>query len=232
MRRYFEGANYVVKAPTLLPLLRKTNDPPSRLNSLRFQDYLDEWIGFAERMAEEHGEKPVIVGHSAGGLMAQVLATMGLASKAVFIAPSPPLGCKRNHASAYLTYGSLLFVKQHDASVKMSRFGFSWGYLNCVPKSRHAAIYANVRYDAVGVFRELSDGIEVDECLVHIPTLTIGAGKDRAQSPKAVECIAEKFSKAPVPGQFLNYPEHGHWIIDEPGLDMVVSDILDWIEAN
>lgn len=232
MRKYFEGANFTVKAPTLLPLLRKTHDPPSRLNDLRFQDYLDEWIGFAERLADQTGQKPIIVGHSAGALVAQILATKGLADKAVFITPSPPLGCRRNHFSAYLTYGSLLFVKQKSASVKMSRFGVSWGYLNCVPRSLHDAIYSQVRYDAVGVFRDVADGIEVDESLIRIPTLTIGAGKDRAQSPKAVEAIAEKFSRSPVPGDFLIYPEHGHWIIDEPGLDLIVTDILDWIESH
>ena len=230
MRRYLEGASLRVKAPTLFPLLRLTENPPQRLNSLTFQDYLDEWAGFARRLSEEHGEKPIVIGHSAGGLIAQILATQELVDKAVFITPSPPLGCKRNHLSAYLTYGSLLFGRHRDAAVKMSRFGFTWGYLNCVPKSRHDEIFANARYDSINVFRAVSEGVAVDEGLVNVPTLTIGAGRDRAQSPKAVECVADKFARSPVPGKFLEYPEHGHWIIDEPGLDAVASDILDWFD--
>ena len=80
------------------------------------------------------------------------------------------------------------------------------------------------------VYGDLTDGVEVDEGLVTIPTLTIAASQDRATLARAVRKVGEKYARAPVPGDFFEYPDNAHWIVDEPGTDAVVADIVEWLE--
>ncbi|MAK62565.1 MAG: alpha/beta hydrolase [Ponticaulis sp.] len=230
LRRYLESEDFTCEAPTLFPELRTVDNPAERLKELRFQDYVDEVKAHVFRMEEHYGQKPIVIGHAGGGLIAQILAGLDLVSKAIFITPAPPRDCRKNHLAAYVTYGNLAFVKRHDNYVKIWKTGFSWGYLNCVPKSRHDEIYSHVRYESVDIFREMSEGVSIDERYVRIPTLTIIAGKDRAVSPMAGKMTAEKYARANYPGDFRHYPDHGHWIIDEPGTGYVASDMLDWLE--
>jgi len=101
--------------------------------------------------------------------------------------------------------------------------------LNKVPSRRHAEIYADALYDSGKVYGDIADGIEIDETLFTIPTLTIAAGADRATPAKAVRKVGQKYAKSPVAGDFLEYPNNAHWIVDEPGTDKVVSDIVAWL---
>lgn len=232
MRRFLEGGKLSCEAPTLFPDLRTADKPHPGLKDLQFQDYIDAAVSHVTRLETQSGQKPIVMGHAGGGLIAQILAGQGLVSKAVFITPTPPNGCKKNHLAAYVTYGNLAFVRRYENAVKIWKPGFSWGYLNCVPKSRHDEIYSHVRFDSVDIFRELAEGVAVDERYIRIPTLTIIAGKDRAVSPISGQLTAEKYARAHHPGDFRNYPDHGHWIIDEPGTGEVAGDILDWLEAT
>ena len=104
-----------------------------------------------------------------------------------------------------------------------------WGVLNRVPKERHDEIYAGALYDSGKVYGDISDGITVDEAKVMIPTLTIAASHDRATLPQGVRKVAAKYALSPVKGDFIEYPDHAHWIIDEPGTDKVAADILGWL---
>ncbi|HBF89689.1 MAG TPA: alpha/beta hydrolase, partial [Hyphomonas atlantica] len=61
-------------------------------------------------------------------------------------------------------------------------------------------------------------------------TLTIAAGADRATPAKGVRKVGEKYAKSPVAGDFLEYKDNAHWIVDEPGTDKVVADIVAWLE--
>lgn len=80
------------------------------------------------------------------------------------------------------------------------------------------------------MYGDISDGIEIDAAKITVPTLTIAATKDRATLAKAVRKVAAKYAASPVPGDFLEYKQHAHWIIDEPGTDKVVADISAWLE--
>jgi hypothetical protein len=42
--------------------------------------------------------------------------------------------------------------------------------------------------------------------------------------------VAAKYAASPVKGDFIEYPDHAHWIVDEPGADKVVADIARWLE--
>lgn len=229
MKPGFEAAGWTCEAITLFPERRVRENPPANLPDLGLADFIAASAAHAQRLTARDGVKPAVIGHSMGGLIAQVLAERGEVSKAVFLTPAQTKECAVIGLSVAWTFFNIITKQDRKRSYKVWKTGFSWGVLNRVPKARHDAIYAQALYDSGKVYGDISDGILVDESKVRIPTLTIAGGRDRATLPQGVRKVAAKYAKSPVKGDFIEYPGHAHWIVDEPGTDKVVKDIAGWL---
>lgn len=229
MKPGFEAAGWTCEAITLFPEQRVREKPPASLPGLGLADFVDAATAEARRLAARDGVKPAVIGHSMGGLIAQVLAERGEVSKAVFLTPAQPKDCAVIGPSVAWTFLNIILQQNRKKSYKVWKTGFRWGVLNCVPPARHDAIYATALYDSGKVYGDITDGISIDEQKVMIPTLTIAGSKDRATIPQAVRKVGAKYARSPVKGEFVEYPGHAHWIVDEPGTDKVVADIAAWL---
>ena len=232
----FRAQGWRVETPTLRPDKRLAENPPADLPKIRFKDYIEEIATLAASLEAETGVAPVLFGHSMGGLVVQKLLERGVGRAGVLITPASPGDCRgaRDPAQA-VTFANILFSGDVAArSHKIWRWGFSWGVLNRVPKAKHAGIYAGTVYDSGGVYNDIAyperdpeRSAFVDETKISAPILTLGGVKDRAVPIGDVRLLAEKYSR--VGGDYLEYPDHGHWIVDEPGSDQVISDIQTWL---
>lgn len=229
MRKGFEADGWTCEAPTLFPDLRTTDEPSGAIARLGLDDYIEDMVCRCRSIENGTGAKPAVIGHSMGGLIAQCLAVRGQVSKAVFLTPAQPKDCAVIGLPTAITFGNILLSQNRKKGHKVWKRGFSYGVLNCVPKARHDEIYAEARYDSGKVYGDLTDGIEINEAELQVPTLTIAATRDRATLAKAVRKVGAKYAKAPVPGDFIEYPDHAHWILDEPGTDKVTADIVKWL---
>ena len=232
MRAGFEAKGWTCHAPTMFPERRVKEHPPADLAELGLDDYISAMADDARRMEKETGQKPAVIGHSMGGLIAQSLAEKGLVSQAVFLTPAQPKDCAGLSLPVIYTFLNILLSRDRTKGYKVWRSGFRFGVVNKVPRRRHEEIYANALYDSPKVYEDLKNSIEVDETLITIPTLTIAAGADRATPASAVRKVGEKYAKSPVAGDFLEYPDNAHWIVDEPGTDKVIADILAWLDRT
>ena len=232
MRPGFEAAGWTCVAPTLFPDQRVRSNPPDSLPQLGLEDYITAMEQESARLAAGTGQKPAVIGHSMGGLIAQVLAARGAVSQAVFLTPAQPKDCAVIGLPVAFTFLNIILSQNRKKAHKIWKTGFKWGVLNAVPKARHDAIYETALYDSGRVYGDLTDGIEIDAAAIRIPTLTIAAGKDRATLPQAVRKVAAKYAASPVPGDFIEYPDNAHWIVDEPGTDKVVADIVTWLQRT
>lgn len=235
MRRDFEAAGYTVSAPTLFPDRRTISDPPANISDLRLTDYVEAMAAAAAEMEAQTGEKPAIMGHSMGGLIAQLLVERGAAKAAVFLTPAQPKGATVFNFKVFRTFASVFKIGRKNlpnSPVKVGPKGFSWGVLNKVDEARHGEIYSQARFDSGKVYEDLTTPPAIDESRFTVPTLTIAARHDRATIAKAVRKVAAKYAKAPVPGVFIEYKTHAHWIIDEPGTELVTADIITWLDRQ
>ena len=66
----------------------------------------------------------------------------------------------------------------------------------------------------------------MDPAKVRVPLLVVGAAHDRVTPSASVRRIAEFYGPKAV---HREYPDHGHWIIGEPGAEQVASDISGWL---
>ena len=131
MKRDFAMAGWTCEAPTLYPELRTKDNPPDALADLTLSDYFDAATKTANEIAERDGEKPVVIGHSMGGMIAQTLAERGVVRGAIFLTPgctkgmftSPICGCsERSGASSKSVARTFRAV-----SSKWGPKGFSYG---------------------------------------------------------------------------------------------------------
>lgn len=229
MKPAFEAGGWTCEAITLFPERRVRENPPANLAELGLADFISASSAEAQRLTARDGARPAVIGHSMGGLIAQVLAERGEVSKAVFLTPAQTKDCAVIGLSVAWTFLNVITKQDRTRSYKIWKTGFRSGVLNRVPKSRHDAIYAGALFDSGKVYGDISDGITVDESRVAVPTLTIAAGKDHATLPQGVRKVAAKYARSPSPGDFIEYPDHAHWIVDEPGTDKVAADILRWL---
>jgi len=235
----FRARGWRVEAPTLRPDKRTVAKPPADLPKIRLKDFVDDMEALARQLEAETGQPPVLMGHSMGGLVVQKLAERGVGRAAVLITPASPADCRSGASTAQaFTFANVLFSGAPETKAhKIWRTGFNWGVLNKVPKQRHAEIYAHAVYDSGGVYADIAypdrdpDRIAtIDESKVRIPVLTIGAAKDRATPIADVRRVGAKYAK--VGGDYREYPDNAHWIVDEPGTDGVITDIAAWLDSR
>jgi 8-oxo-dGTP pyrophosphatase MutT (NUDIX family)/esterase/lipase len=235
----FQGRGWTVRAPTLRADLRVKANPSPALAAVTLGDYLREAEGWARALEAETGAPPVLFGHSMGGLIVQKLMERGIGRAGVLITPASPSDARGPVAlsTAFTFLNVLLTPGNAEKALKPWRAGFDWGVLNVVPAARRPAIYAEAVYDSGKVYQGLStpggdpDQVGViDESRIKAPVLTIGAGQDRTTPVLGVRAVAAKYAKAG--GDYREYPDNGHWIVDEPGTDQVAADIDAWLEAK
>lgn len=235
----FRDRGWRVETPTLHPHKRLPENPPADLPKVRFKDYIAEVEALASALEAESGVAPVLFGHSMGGLIVQKLLERGVGRAGVLVTPASPGDCRGSrHPAQAVTFANILFSGDvAGKSHKIWPFGFSWGVLNRVPRAKHAGIFAGTVYDSGGVYHDIAyperdpeRSAFVDETRITAPILTLGGARDRAVPIGDVRLLAEKYSR--IGGDYLEYPDHGHWIIDEPGTDQVIADIETWLTSK
>lgn len=235
----FRDLGWKVETPTLRPDKRSAENPPADLHRLRLKDYVDDIEALARKVEAAEGVAPVLFGHSMGGLIVQKVAERGAGRAAVLLTPASPADIHSPPSLAQaFTFANVLFSGKVEAKGhKIWKTGFSWGVLNRVPAAKHEGIFAGTVYDSGGVYADLAypdrDPTRtafVDETKITIPILTIGGGRDRATPIAGVRKVGEKYGR--VGGDYREYADNAHWIVDEPGTDQVIADIAAWLTGK
>lgn len=235
----FRERGWRVETPTLRADLRPHEKPTEALSKVSLADYLADVTAIARKLAAETGAKPVLLGHSMGGLLVQKLAEAGLGAAAILVTPASPPDARAGRALAQaVTFANILFTGRPDArSHRIWKYGFTWGVMNCVPKARHAALWKGNLYDSGRVYADLAYPSEdpnrtafVDEGKIKVPMLVIGAAKDRTTPIADVRLVAQKYGR--VGADYVEYAANAHWIVDEPGTDKVIDDIAGWLDSK
>jgi pimeloyl-ACP methyl ester carboxylesterase len=229
-RSFFEARGARVYTPTLRPEQRVSihEKPPRSLRELSLDDYAADLEREVDRIEAETGQTPAVIGHSMGGLLAQVLAERDRVSAAVLISPAAPGGVYTPMTRVF--WGAYALAHRVGLTAPIMRSNprmLDNTVLNMMPKPERAAIGANMVYESGRVFAEFAN-YPVDERKIHVPLLTIAATRDRLVAAPVVRLIGRKY--AAVGGEFREYPQHGHWLYAEPGWQEAAADIFGWLE--
>ena len=229
-RGFFEARGARVYTPTLRPEQRVRARPPRELRKLGFDDYVADVVDVAAEIERETGSKPVVIGHSMGGALAQALAERGKVQAAVFISPSPPAGVRNFAAHAWwatMAVGRALGAV--PTAIRPARLTANSIVFNRMPAGERGEAFDGMVHESGRAFLDLGR-YAIDEKNVRVPTLTVAASADRLVPASLTRLTAAKY--ATVGGESLEYGAHGHWLYAEPGWEKPATEIFDWLVAR
>jgi pimeloyl-ACP methyl ester carboxylesterase len=229
-RGFFEARGHAVFTPTLRPDARVREPEVGVLGGLGLYDYLKQLEDEIHAIEQRTGQQPVVIGHSMGGLLAQLIAERNLARAAVFISPTSPVGARSRFDRAFWR-GVRLFgaLGLHPRVIRPGGPFVNDVVLNAADEPARARALAGFVAESGRAFRDFAT-CAIDEQQIRIPVLTVSAKRDRLVPARMVRLTAAKYQ--PIGGAFLEYGAHGHWLYDEPGWEKPASDIHDWLTTR
>jgi len=228
----FESHGVRVYTPTLRPDVRLSlSEPPHpELRGIGLEHYVADLERELDRVEEETGLRPAVIGHSMGGLLAQVLAERGRIAAGVFITPAAPAGVGTFQTRLFwLALTAMYSLRLGPWAFRPKRRSLERSVFNALPADARQAAHAAMVYESGRAFRQLARW-PIDESKIHVPVLTVAASQDRLIPAAVVRQVARKYES--VGGDFLEYRDHGHWLYAEPGWEKPASDIYTWLAAH
>ncbi|MCL4638940.1 MULTISPECIES: alpha/beta hydrolase [Olivibacter] len=210
------------------PAILRSN-PPANLGDL----HLDEVVASMTHEILKH-DKPVVIGHSVGGLIAQLLANKDLVSLAVTIssvAPNAMLEFDWNFIknSALITNplkGNKPFV--------MDETSFHQFFANTLDKSTSDIAWEDYAvYDSRNILRDCMGPVgQVDLNKPHIPLLFIIGEEDKIIPVALAQKNARAYTDSESIVNFKSFPQRSHFICGEPGWEEVADYVYTWIKGQ
>ena len=234
-KAFFESNGYTCYAPAHpkhqgKPAELRAN-PPSGLEEVQFED----WITNLESFIDKLPEKPILIGHSFGGLTAQKLVESGRAEAAILISSAPPKGVstlkpsflKANNKVISPFKGKTVFNPEEEKYKKW----FHYAITNTLTREQSDQLFDKY---AVPESRQtprasLKKIAKVDTKKPHAPLLFLGGLDDVIIPNVLVRKTIKKYSdkNSIVDAKF--FVGKDHFICGAPGWEEVAGYCLNWL---
>lgn len=197
---------------------------PSDPAGVRFADHLED----CHHVLDELEREVVLVGHAIGGLLALKLAEQGRCLGAALLSPFPPASVRALPPRAALgAYARLLPAIITGAGVVPGREDANHVLFNRVAEHRRGAAYDLLTAESGALLRDVTLGIDVDRSRIEVPVLVVVGEADRAVRPSAQRRLALEFG-----ADLQLQPDHGHWMIEEVGAELVIREVAAWVRRT
>ena len=229
--RPFKRAGFAVQTPSL-----RHHDcgahPPEALAQTSLLDYADDLAALIGKL----NEKPILLGHSLGGLLAQMLAARGLARATVLLAPSAPWGVVATTFFEMASAQAMFLTGDFWNRVLPPRFDIAAANsLDKLSDQERQAVYERfVPESGLATFETMLWAIdakrasEVQARDVVCPLLCLAGEKDQINPPSTVRRIAARYGGRAV---FEELAGKSHWLIGERGWEDVAARVLKWLDG-
>jgi pimeloyl-ACP methyl ester carboxylesterase len=205
--------------------------PPAALGTTGLDDYADD----LETSIRALPERPVLIGHSMGGLIALKLAARRIARACVLLTPAPP---------------SSVFAVRPSNLLAFARIQSRWGWwrtphratlaealrdtFNTTDRAEGTTLHETFVHDSGRALFEMAlpwldrrKAATVDPAAIAAPLLFVAAEQDRLTPAGVVQRTARHFAS-----DCRLYRGQGHWVLGQPGWQDVARDAADWLEAR
>jgi pimeloyl-ACP methyl ester carboxylesterase len=185
-------------------------------------------------------EPPIVIGHSFGGLIAQILLGRGIAAAGIAIDPAPIKGVWQLPFSAlkasFPVLGKPFNLKK---AVSLSFGQFRYGFANAVPEEEARKLYElwTIPAPARPLFQAATASLAGSETKVNTanknrgPLLITGGEKDHIAPPVLGKASLKKYNKS-VKTDFKLFEGRGHSLILDHGWREVAEYSLHWLHEN
>jgi len=204
--------------------------PDPRLGTTSLLDYAED----LQQEIRQLGVKPIIIGHSMGGLLAQILGGRGLAKALVLLTPASPAGILALKPSVIKSFWSVQTTWGFWRKPMRLTFDEAvYSMMHLLSPGEQKEAYDKFVYESgraaceIGYwFFDRKRACGVDESRVTCPVLVIAGAEDRITPASVVRQVAKKYKSVSIYKEFEN---HAHWVLAEPGWEEVAGYVKDWL---
>ena len=167
-------------------------------------------------------ETPIVMGHSMGALLAQILGARNRAKALVLLTPASPYGIMALTPSVVKSFWSVQTTWGFWKKPFRQKFSeAAYSMLNLLPEQKQWEIYNKLVYESGKAATELGYWFFDPSRASHV------AGKlDRIVPASVARKVARKYK---VVSTYKEFENHAHWIVGEPGWQEVAEYVSSWI---
>lgn len=182
----------------------------------------------------EAGEAPIVIGHSVGGLVAQILAARGLASAAVCIASVAPNDIVAADWHLWKNVTAITNPLKGHEPYLMSPEGFHENFCNTMTaEESNEAYQVTATHDSRQVLRDcLGAAGHVDLAAPHVPLLFLSGDRDHVIPAALNRRNCEHYRDKASLKEHVVFANRGHFICGSPGWMQVAAFSHDWLMAS
>jgi pimeloyl-ACP methyl ester carboxylesterase len=237
---YFAHRGFDVSAPEWprkqgdVEELREASEDIKGLGITEIVDHYEERIDALD-------EPPVLIGHSFGGLIVELLLDRGLGRAGVAMSPAPPKGILvLPFASLKAAAPALAHPSKRHGVVPLTLEEFTYGFVNTFSPEDAKAAYDRYAVPETGqIFFEagfanfhLHPPTEVHfKSDDRAPLLIIGAEKDHTVPASVAKKQYEKYEKSSAQTDYVEFPGRPHLMMVSEGWEEIAGRIESWLSG-
>ncbi len=236
-RQHYESLGYEVLTPAWPGIkgdAAEMRRDPSGLNGVGAKEVIAHYAGIIRGLPEP----PIIMGHSYGGVITQVLIDQGLGCAGVAIDSVPPKGVLILPLSTYLALlPAFLKLGTYRGTFLFTLAQFWKVFANTLSEAEVKAAYEEIAIPASGraIFQAALANFTPDAATTinfrnstRAPLLLVGGEKDVIMPAALNRKNFSKYRGTSVT-EYQEFPGRSHYIISETGWQEVADHALSWV---
>jgi alpha-beta hydrolase superfamily lysophospholipase len=202
---------------------------------------LAEIVDHYERLIRTLDRPPVLVGHSFGGLIVELLLDRGLGRAGVALSPAPPKGILvLPFSSLKAASPALAHPSKRHGIVELSAEEFGYGFVNTFGDEDAAAAYERYAVPETGrIFYEagFANFALHPPTEVHFsngeraPLLIVGATRDHTVPASVSRAQHKKYERSPAQTDYIEFEGRPHLFVVGEGWEEVAAAIDGWLDG-
>lgn len=196
---------------------------------------LTDYLRFLEHYIGERQfrQPPILLGHSMGGLLAQLLAPRVNAFALVLLTPASPAGINAIRLAPLAAFSGVLsrpgfWHKPHRPGLARARRSV----FNGLPAQKQNELHGSMVEESGRALFEIAlwqldrnHASRIDPANVRCPVYVVSAGRDRLTPAAVVRKVAARYDNSTL----RYYPGRSHWVIDDEETDEMGGEIAGWL---
>ncbi len=238
--RYFGARGFAVSAPEWPRKhgdVEELRDDADELAGLGLTEIVEHYEGLIRAL----DEPPVLIGHSFGGLIVELLLDRGLGRAGVAMSPAPPKGILVLPFSSLKSAApALAHPSKRHGVVTLTLEEFTYAFVNTFTPEDAASAYERYAVPETGqIFYEAGFA----NFHLHPPTelhfkngdraplLIVGADKDHTVPASLSRAQHKKYEKSPAKTDYLEFEGRPHLFMAAEGWEAVADSIDTWLKG-